>query len=114
MNGFKPFRASDHIKNGDAEVQDKKYTNNHEAITAVLKEYPNGQLNYGHMTFGCAGNSFVIEKNVRDAVVDVDLMNETIQHINSILEPFGLRSKKEANHYVDTPVKYFIVKIKDA
>ncbi len=111
MNGFKPFRASDYVKAENVEVSNRKYPNNQEAIDAVLNEYPDGQLGFGIIVFGNAGNSFVIDYGVGG---DIDLMNDTIKHIDSILNTFGLRSKKEANHYVDPPVKYLIVKFKDA
>lgn len=114
MDGFKPFRASDYMESENQAASIRKYSNNQEAIDAVLKEYPNGKLSCGSIAFGNAGNFFLIEKRGCDAVIDLDLMNDTIRHINSILEPFGLRSQKEAEHYVDTPVKYFVVKIEDA
>ena len=111
MDGFKSFRASDYMESENQTASIRKYSNNQEAIDAVLNEYPNGQLGYGSIVFGNAGNSFVIDYGVGG---DVDLVNEKIKHINLILKPFGLCSRKEANHYVDTPVKYLIVKIEDA
>lgn len=114
MDGFKPFRAADYIESENQTDSIRKYSNNQEAIEAVLNEYPNGKLSYGSIAFGDAGNFFLIEKRVSDAVIDLHLMNKTIRHINSILEPFGLRSQKEAEHYVEPPVKYLIVKLEDA
>ena len=111
MNCFKPFRASDCVKVENVEVSNRKYSNNQETIDAVLNEYPDGQLGYGSIVFGNAGNSFVIDYGVG---CDINLVNDTIKHINSILNTFGLRSRKEANHYVDPPVKYLIVKIEDS
>lgn len=111
MDEFKQFRVCDHIKKDDVEDPIRACSNNQEAIDAVLNEYPAGQLGYGRIVFGNAGNSFVIDYGVGG---DIDSMNDTIKHINSILNKFGLRSKKETNHYVDPPVKYLIVKIEDA
>lgn len=111
MNEFRPFRVSDYVKKDDVEVPARKYANNQEAIDAVLNEYPSGQLGYGSIAFGNDGNSFVIDYSVGS---DICLVYETVKHINSILEPFGLRSRKEMNHYANPPVKYLIVKFKDA
>lgn len=113
MSSFKPFRAADYVpgKSQDYLPNAGSCDEHHDVITAILHMYPNGDLRYGKLIIGVAGNSFEIKRNENvDPLIDV----EVVKKIDSILNEFGLRSKRSVNHNTGLSTKYLIVKITDA